>query len=126
MEPFTLLRVTVYIPVLTPVMFQLHRWEPDVSGDLTCNGFSLICYEATVFVILFSDLLNTTSGSKCTMRALLSFPLSLNKFFWWQVLRTFDSMLSEGTTNEMVKAGIDLHTHTTVSYVSGTFIQCSH
>ena len=31
-----------------------------------------------------------------------------------QVLRTFDSMLSEGVTNEMVKAGIDLHTHTTV------------
>lgn len=31
-----------------------------------------------------------------------------------QVLRTFDSMLSEGVTNEMVKAGIDLRTHTTV------------
>lgn len=72
--------VTVYIPVLTPLMFQLHWWEPDVSGDLTCNRFSLICYEATVFV-MFSDLLNTSSGSKCTMRALLSFPLSLNMFF---------------------------------------------
>ena len=34
--------------------------------------------------------------------------------FMRQVLRTFDSMLSEGVTNEMVKAGIDLHTHTTV------------
>lgn len=31
-----------------------------------------------------------------------------------KVLRTFDSMLSEGVTNEMVKAGIDLHTHTTM------------
>ena len=35
-----------------------------------------------------------------------------------QVLRTFDSMLSEGVTNEMVKAGIDLQTHMSVS---GTF-----
>lgn len=32
-----------------------------------------------------------------------------------QVLRTFDSMLSEGVTNEMVKAGIDLQTHMGVS-----------
>jgi len=31
------------------------------------------------------------------------------------VLRTFDSMLSEGVTNEMVKAGIDLQTHMSVS-----------
>lgn len=35
-----------------------------------------------------------------------------------KVLRTFDSMLSEGTTNEMVKAGIDLHTHTTIQEIT--------
>lgn len=35
-----------------------------------------------------------------------------------KVLRTFDSMLSEGVTNEMVKAGIDLHTHTTIQEIT--------
>ena len=37
----------------------------------------------------------------------------------YQVLRTFDSMLSEGVTNEMVKAGIDLQTHMSVSVAFG-------
>ena len=36
-----------------------------------------------------------------------------------QVLRTFDSMLSEGVTSEMVKAGIDLQTHMSVSVAFG-------
>ena len=35
------------------------------------------------------------------------------------MLRTFDSMLSEGVTNEMVKAGIDLQTHMSVSVTLG-------
>ena len=39
----------------------------------------------------------------------------LNWSFLLKVLRTFDSMLSEGATNEMVKAGVDLQTHTSVS-----------
>lgn len=35
-----------------------------------------------------------------------------------RVLRTFDSMLSEGATNEMVKAGIDLQTHTSIQEIT--------
>lgn len=35
-----------------------------------------------------------------------------------KVLRTFDSMLSEGVTNEMLKAGIDLHTYTTMQEIT--------
>jgi len=35
-----------------------------------------------------------------------------------KVLRTFDSMLSEGVTNEMVKAGIDLQAHMSVSIIN--------
>lgn len=35
-----------------------------------------------------------------------------------KVLRTFDSTLSEGVTDEMVKAGIELHTHTSVQEIT--------